>query len=157
MTNEISKIEFIVHRFWESLNEALHQHAFPKRPRTTIYYFPRGCCEIASSMLAQYLLENGISTFLVRGDYGDQPHAWLETESEWIVDITSGQLKQMPEFNKYNLSEYYVGPHIPFYDLFSDYYEKYEFNGLECESEDYKRKIYPLYETLLRYLDEDLS
>lgn len=56
--------------------------------------FPRECCEHASDLLCQYLLENGIKTRLVKGTCKEDRqwyHVWLETEDGVVIDITSDQ------------------------------------------------------------------
>jgi hypothetical protein len=63
--------------------------------------FPLGCCGDASDLLAQYLLDNGINTYYVCGNYyskdyitwNTQSHAWLMTEDRIIIDITGDQFK----------------------------------------------------------------
>ena len=59
--------------------------------------FPHGCCTYASDLLQRYLLEQGIVTWYLSGqyDYGwkAESHAWLETEDGMVIDITGDQYR----------------------------------------------------------------
>ena len=92
--------------------------------RETIFReFPRGCCGIASELLAQFLLESGIRTYYICGNYREgsfdnfQSHAWLETEDDIIIDITGDQFRYNPAFLNYN-KPIYVGLMDDFHNLF---------------------------------------
>ena len=77
-------------------------------------YFPRGCCEVASDMLAEYLRSKGIETHGVFGvfyynngaDY--YPHEWLALQNyeEIIIDITGDQFYQEQLLNYYDIPVY---------------------------------------------------
>lgn len=87
--------------------------------------FPKGCCGIISSLLAKYLLENGINSYEVSGTFRNenpeetQSHAWLVLEDNTVVDITGDQFKNNPLF-LYFSEKVYVGPMNEFYELFED-------------------------------------
>lgn len=73
--------------------------------------FPRGCCGIASCLLANYLYTKDIHTEYVCGNYyydsisNPQSHAWLTVENI-IIDITGDQFKNYPEFLFYDIPVY---------------------------------------------------
>lgn len=92
--------------------------------------YPRGCCGIASELLAKFLIENGINVTYVRGTYyGETPeetqsHAWLEVVDGIIIDITGDQFKYSEEYLYYD-EPVYVGPNNSFYELFEvDFIER---------------------------------
>ena len=98
-----------------AIERAKRKGDFPKND--FINKFPRGCCGDASDMLAQYLMDNGISFKCVCGTYCDQSHEWLEVDNI-IVDITSDQFNNNSMFNKSNFPPCYVGCENEFYKLF---------------------------------------
>lgn len=91
--------------------------------------FPYGCCGDTCDLLAQFLIDNNIKTYYIRGKhrippnsalskYGyTQSHAWLITENETIIDITGDQFKHNDQFFNYNLP-IYIGPPDDFHNLF---------------------------------------
>lgn len=85
--------------------------------------FPRGCCGDASDLLAQFLLENSITTDYVCGTYSDGSfegiwsHAWLLTSRHTIIDITGDQFKYNPVFLNYD-NPVYIGVKDDFHKLF---------------------------------------
>lgn len=72
-----------------------------------LFKFPTACCGDASCLLGQYLLDYGISSKYVCGNYyyddggGAQSHAWLEI-GDVIIDITGDQFKFHSEFFNYD-------------------------------------------------------
>lgn len=74
-------------------------------------------------MLAQFLLENGIRTYYVCGEYRDgsfenfRSHAWLLANNQIIIDITGDQFRYNPLFLNYDKSVY-VGAMDNFHRLF---------------------------------------
>ena len=83
--------------------------------------FPDQTCSYTSDLLQRYLLENGIFTLYVSGDYriGGKvdSHAWLETKDEIIIDITGDQYNNRnDEF--FNDCPVYVGGKTKLYSLF---------------------------------------
>lgn len=128
--------------------------------KSTMPYFPKGCCEIASDLLAQYLLENGIHTKSVHGeyDYDDWenkfPHTWLETEGGEIVDITADQFTGEQIFESFSLMPCYVGKDRSFYSLFVEDYREEVFHGLSCCGGDfYAQNVVPLYDIIISYIN----
>lgn len=85
--------------------------------------FPRACCGDASDLLGHFLLENGIETYYVCGNYyreGEgfgQSHAWLLDHRNTIIDITGDQFKYETEFLNYDIPVY-VGAADDFHALF---------------------------------------
>lgn len=62
---------------------------------TPFTYFPDGCCDMASEMLAQYLYDQGIETVMVNGanDIDGSRHVWLRTLDGINIDITAYQFE----------------------------------------------------------------
>ncbi len=130
-----------------------------KTTKSTMSYFPKGCCEVASDLLAQYLLENGVHTKSVHGeyDYDDSwnsfPHTWLETDEGVIIDITADQFIGKNAFSEYNFFPCYVGLDREFYSLFNENYREEMFHGLEfCDGNFYRENVDPLYDIILQHI-----
>ena len=130
-----------------------------KTAKTTLQSFPTGCCEIASDLLAQYLLENGVVTQGIHGEYdydyyeNQFPHSWLETEDGYIIDITADQYKTEPLFKQYNLEPCYVGLPNQFYGLFkNDRRNDGNFKGLDYLPSAYYLKLKPLYSIIISHI-----
>lgn len=132
----------------------------PRTTKSTMPYFPKGCCEVASDLLAQYLLENGVHTKIVHGEYdfddweNKYPHTWLETEDGVIVDITADQFTGEQTFESFCLMPCYVGTDRSFYSLFTDDYRKELFQGLCCcDGDFYTQNVIPLYDVILNHIN----
>lgn len=87
--------------------------------------FPRGCCGIASDLVGHYLLEYGIESEYVCGNYakGDwdncQSHACVRLKDGTIIDITGDQFRFNKVFLNYD-KPVYVGPMDEFHMLFEE-------------------------------------
>lgn len=135
----------------------------PRTTKSTMPDFPGGCCEVASDLLGQFLLEKGIQTICMHGEYcldyceNRYPHTWLETEDGIIIDITADQFKKYYAFSAYDLLPCYVGRDRSLYKLFSENQREEPFAGLEnCDGDFYEQNVIPLYDIIRRYADESL-
>lgn len=119
--------------------------------------FPVGQCGNTSDMLAQYLIDNGISPITYvngtyYGDYGDdmQAHTWLVVNG-MLIDITGDQFKYHEKPLKYDIPVY-IGPKTEYYELFEiTPGGSHEHFGLDDGWTNY-RKLKEWYEIILRYL-----
>ena len=153
-------IKTLAAQFRQGIEHAIRCGAItPRNTRTTLPQFPRGCCEIASDLLAEYLLEKGIITHCVHGEYdfdyseNRYPHTWLETKDGYIIDITADQFQYHPGFQSVRLSSCYVGQDRKVYDLFSRNRRiDPDFLGLSLYPEMYQEMVNPLYEIIKQYL-----
>ena len=128
---------------------------------TTLLYFPTGCCGLVSDLLAQYLLDHGINTYCVQGEYDFDdyenrfPHTWLETDDGCIIDITADQFSHNPVFRNYHLTPCYVGKHNSFYDLFNEGIRSDgKFTGLRSFNSLYSNKVLSLYSIIFQYIPD---
>lgn len=114
--------------------------------------FPTGCCSFASDLLQRYLIEQGIFTWYMSGNYGygwdGESHAWLETQDGIVIDITGDQYK----YKKLKFTEpVYVGPRKNgFHDKFT--LDKPLPYSRTDDPFDRNRKFDERYETVLRHL-----
>lgn len=153
----ITEIRILAQSFRDGIERAVKNGSISsKTTKSTMSYFPKGCCEVASDLLAQYLLEKGIHTKSIHGeyDYDDWenkfPHTWLETDGGVIIDITADQFVGKKAFDTFSLPPCYVGLNREFYSLFSEDYREDMFQGLRsCDGDFYRRNIDPLYEIIL--------
>ncbi len=122
--------------------------------------FPAGQCGHASDMLAQYLIDNGISKIeYVNGTYYGkdsddsfdfQSHAWLVVNG-LIIDITADQFmnREPPLQNDLPI---YIGPINAFYrqfeSRFNDRHPHYGINDSWTNSADLRE----CYKTILSYI-----
>ena len=83
--------------------------------------FPRGCCNIASSLLQRYYDDLGIKTYYVSGNdkkgFGSIGHTWLETPEGTVIDITGDQFKYNQE-HPFDCPVYVGSKDIYFYKSF---------------------------------------
>ena len=84
--------------------------------------FPKGCCTLVSGFLQRYLFDNGVKTFVERGEYrcGNEVdnHEWLITDNGIIIDITGDQYRTRQGRIEYD-KPVFVGPIDDFHKLFS--------------------------------------
>lgn len=117
--------------------------------------FPSGCCGDASDLLAQYLFDNGIKTFQVRGDCYEpdgqlQSHAWLSTEDGIIIDITGDQFKYNKIYNFFDIPVY-VGYESDFHKMFEerDFFHNAELSKIDGIAQ---YRLNNLYHKIMKYL-----
>ena len=159
-TVNITEIRRLAQSFRQGIERALESGDISSRTtKSTMPHFPKGCCEVASDLLAQFLLEKGIQTKSVHGeyDYDDWenrfPHTWLETDDGVIIDITADQFAGEKVFEAFSLKPCYVGTDREFYSLFDEDYREEVFRGLRnCDGDFYRRNVDPLYEIILSYI-----
>jgi hypothetical protein len=107
-------------------------------------------------LLAQFLLDNDIQIYFVRGTYRDgsfedmQSHAWLLTDNQIIIYITGDQFRYTPHLLNYNKSVY-VGAENDFYRLFEvDSIDVYE--GIDALGDGCQDRLNELYWKIMRYI-----
>ena len=120
--------------------------------------FPRGCCGDTSDLLAHYLLEHGIKTNYICGNYRNggiekwQSHAWLETIDGTVIDITGDQFKYDDDFLRYDKAVY-IGPKDDFHKLFSvearDIRESVRIESLGCLD---PKRLFDIYNLLIKII-----
>lgn len=153
-------IEQLALRFREGIEESIERREISTRTtRSTLPFFPQGCCDIASDLLAQYLLENDIITQCNYGEYDyyeyeiKYPHSWLETRDGYVIDITADQFCNKPGFSGYALLPCYVSKNRSFYDLFHEQRRNdSDFCGLDAYPENYQKIIKPLYRVIIQHI-----
>lgn len=156
-TTNIDEIRRLAHSFRNGIKNAVANGGISSRStKSTMIYFPKGCCEVASDLLAQYLLDRGIHTKSVHGEYAyddwenKYSHTWLETGSGVIIDITAEQFVDNGIFKVLGVMPCFVGTDRSFYSLFSDNYREETFHGLKCcDGDFYRQNVVPLYEIIL--------
>lgn len=124
----------------------------------SFHKFPLGCCGDTSDLLAQFLLEKNIRTYYVCGTYRSgkfeniQSHAWLITDSNIIIDITSDQFKFSPDFLNYN-TPVYIGYGDNFHNLFEfEDRDINENNGIDALGSMCQPRLKSLYNKIVRYI-----
>lgn len=115
--------------------------------------FPDGCCGDASDLLAQYLWDNGIKTFQVRGDFYEpeqQSHAWLSTEDNIVIDITGDQFKYKRIYNYFDIPVY-IGFESDFHKMFEnrECYYNTEISNIGGTA---KYRLRKLYDKIMKYI-----
>ena len=147
----MEQIRFLAEQFRNAIEQAKENDE-----KDSLYFFqrfPSGCCGDASDLLAQYLSDNGIKTFQVRGDFCEpelQSHAWLSTENNIVIDITDDQFKHNRIYNYFDIPVY-VGGESDFHKMFQnrDFYYDCELQNICGDS---KCRLINLYRKILKYV-----
>ena len=89
----ITEIRRLAQSFRDGIESAVECGAISSRTtRSTMPNFPKGCCEVASILLAQYLYKKCVHGEYDYDDWENKfPHTWLETNDGVIIDITADQ------------------------------------------------------------------
>jgi len=129
--------------------------------------FPDGCCGDASDLLGQYLLDHGIQTWNVIGQYyynydldseayrEIQTHNWLSTENPFeknnylIIDITGDQFYRKKMYGYFDIPVY-VGRMDNFHKLFEfEESDVYRFEGIDAYDYCARGKLWELYNGII--------
>ena len=153
----LKNIKYLVTRYRSAIDKAMSMGEFDND--FSFNHFPCGCCGDASDLLAQYLLDNGIKTYYVCGNYysddptnGTQSHAWLLTLNKTIIDITGDQFRDSSTFLNYDKSVY-IGPEDEFHRLFEvEGRDVHENMGLEALGDICFPRLSRLYVKIGQYI-----
>lgn len=149
----IMSLETFVYNFRKAIEAAKQNN----EPGELFRRFPVGQCGHTSDILAQYLIDKGISSVIyVNGTYyGDDfddryAHTWLLVDG-LVIDITGDQFTFHDEPLKYDIP-IYIGPMTEYYQLFEiNPGGIHEHFGLDCHWSNY-HELKTWYETILQYL-----
>lgn len=150
-------LEVLVYNFRKAIEAAKRNN----EPGELFRKFPVGQCDHTSDILAQYLIDNGISsvtyingTYYYDDNHNSQEHTWLLVNG-CVIDITGDQFKYQKELLNYDIP-IYIGPMTDFHRLFEiNPGGMNEHFGLESQWL-YYHKLETWYKIILQYL-EDLS
>ena len=150
----MKNIKKLAEQFRKAMDIAKDLGDFNNNP--ALCQFPCGCCTVASGLLAQFLLENGIQTYEFYGTYRDeneiQSHEWLLTKDDMIIDITGDQFKYNPIFLNYDVPVY-VGIMDDFHKLFErDQEYIHENTGLTSFSGTIRQSLSMVYNKIISYV-----
>lgn len=156
----------IVKEFRAAIDTAKEEGEFDED--ICFHHFPRGCCGDASDLLAQYLLDNNITSWYVCGTHYPkggtdeenwervQSHAWLTTMDPRcttnynIIDITGDQFCHDPEYGRFN-SSVYIGQMDWFHRLFEfSEGDVHENHGIQYLGMIASPRLYILYNTIIK-------
>lgn len=153
------QIKILAEDFRKGIETANKYGAFMSiRPHTTLPYFPRGYCEIASELLAQYLLNFDIETELIHGKYyynyttERYPHTWLETRYGYIIDITLDQFRYHAGFDRFKIPTCYGSKNRTIHKLFNQSMRYETFTGIENMNPGRKQIMLTLYKLITENL-----
>ena len=150
----MGKILKLSEQFRNAMDEAKQNGVFTNH--SPLCCFPRGCCTVASTLLAQFLLEHGIKTFEIRGIADDgstcgQPHEWLITEDDIMIDITGDQFRNNNKFLNYD-QPVFVGIEDDLHKMFVIESDIIENRGLDSYSNWMKIKLTKIYTDIIQYI-----
>lgn len=150
----MKKLENLASKFRSAMDEAKENGVFTNH--SPLCCFPRGCCTVASTLLAQFLLENKIRTFEIRGVADDgspsgQPHEWLITEDNIMIDITGDQFRNNNKFLNYN-KPVFVGIEDELHKMFVIESDIIENRGLDSYNGGMKIKLTKIYNDIIQYI-----
>lgn len=152
MTSQNNKVlEYALH-FRTAIENALEARAINSY---RFRFFPPGCCDDASDLLAQYLLEYGIRSSNIGATFyscsgAHQSHAWLCLDDNTYLDITGDQFKHSEDLLRFTIPVY-LGPPTPFHILFQIERVSPE-NGIDSFGEPAKSNLKQLYAAICSYL-----
>jgi hypothetical protein len=153
----IEKLYELAGNFRQAIEQAVHDGRLTITPFTA---YPRGCCDMGSELLAQYLLDNQIVTMMINGktEKDNSHHVWLRTDDGITIDITADQFNGQIGMPSYS-APIIIGDEAPIHDVFSD--ERYSEEPLCKERPIYQvkscpnrreRDLYEAYNILRDYL-----
>lgn len=120
----VERIKYLAKQYRDAIDAALDNREF-RKPRFS--NFPVDCCDLACDLLGQYLSENGIETYQIRGecnfDY-QQHHVWL-VHDEIVIDITGDQFAGKLGY-PLDIPKVHVGPMSETQSLFCIDRERWE-------------------------------
>lgn len=150
----MKKILKLAEQFRNAMDEAKQDGVFANH--SPLCCFPRGCCTVASTLLAQFLLEHGIRTFEICGIADDgslcgQPHEWLITDDNVMIDITGDQFRNNDKLLNYD-KPVFVGIEDALHKLFVVENDIIENIGLDAYSNGMKIKLTKTYNNILKYI-----
>ena len=102
------------------------------------------------------MLENKIRTFEIRGIADDgsscgQPHEWLITEDNIMIDITGDQFRNNNKFLNYN-KPVFVGSEDALHKMFVIESDIIENRGLDSYNGSMKIKLTKIYNDIIQYI-----
>jgi hypothetical protein len=159
---KIQELKTLATQFRNALEAAHRAGDFVGDPCFAAPDFPRGCCGDVCYLLEHFLLDHGISTYHIIGEYYDEnpenyrSHAWLATiDFCYTIDITGDQFKDDPLRLNYN-EKVYVGEHDDFHHLFAvaerNVHVSCRLSDLRCLDE---RRLPSIYGAIMKYMDHD--
>ena len=150
----MKKILKLAEQFRNAMDEAKQDGVFTNH--SPLCCFPRGCCTVASALLAQFLLEHRIRTFEIRGIADDgspcgQPHEWLITQDDIMIDITGDQFRNNDMLLNYDKPAF-VGIEDNLHKMFVIESDIIENRGLNSYSDGMKLKLAKIYNDIIKYI-----
>ena len=165
MLNEemIDRINKLATQFRNALDAAHRAGEFAEDPWFKSTAFPKGCCGDVCYLLEHYLLEQGIPTYHVWGEYNDenpnnyQSHAWLlTTDFSHTIDITGDQFIDNPLFLNYS-HKVYVGKQDELHHMFKveerNIRDSCRLSELRCMDES---RLPRIYSTVINYIKHNI-
>lgn len=120
--------------------------------------FPNDCCDDTADLFTHYLFHKfGIDSIRVDGSFYDDAleitrgHSWQEIDG-WVIDLTGDQFDKVPAV-LIKGPAVYVGRKGRFQQQF-DIKRTVNSCGIECLGDDCKDRMYWLYNTIMKYLEE---
>ena len=120
--------------------------------------FPDDCCDDTADLFTHYLFHQfGIDSIRVDSSFYDdvleitRGHSWQEID-DWVIDLTGDQFNKVPTV-LIKGPAVYVGKKGRFHKQFK--IERKEYScGIECLGDDCIDRMYWLYNTIMKYLEE---
>ena len=120
--------------------------------------FPNDCCDDTADLFTHYLFHKfGIESIRVDSFFYDdvleitRGHSWQEI-NDWVIDLTGDQFDNVPAI-LIKGPAVYVGRMGKFHQQFDIYRTEYSY-GIECLGDGCKDRMYWLYDTIMKYLEE---
>ena len=157
---DVNYITNLAYEFREALNSVVNDR---KYGRLRIFrHFPHGCCRYASDLLAEYLVEYGISQERIKmveaeTNKGAYTHCWLMVDDDLYIDITADQFIGKSFFRKYEPIPCYYVAQCDKADLYKCFdISKMQFLqniGIDSYSGDIQVKLRIVYTAALQHIN----
>lgn len=152
---DINEINVLVNNFRYAMDCAKANGEFSRL--IPLYIFPNGCCDMACDLLANYLADYGVETYVINGEYWDAingysiNHVWLVLSSGDIIDITGDQFKNDSQFFNYN-KKVHIGKEERLHKLFVEKRSKEAYMDLDGISNIRRDTLNCAYRIISKYL-----
>ena len=154
---DIETICLLSEKFRNAIEAAVHSGTY-FRLNSLFHCFPKGCCDSASSLLAEFLLKNSLQPTRIKNVNGkthddEYGHTWLMIDDRYYLDITADQFTNKPAFKRYGqISECCCVPKNSYiYELF-EISEVLPEKGIDAYGGDFCEELREFYNIIVRYI-----
>ena len=160
----VEYLEAIAFEFRKALEFVVDERQYGQL--TIFRYFPMGCCQYTSDLLAEYMMSKGIPEECIRmveceTMYEGYTHCWLLIDNTYYVDISADQFNGKVYFEKYEpIPSCCVMPYETkyFYESFDCRKMQYLYNvGIGSYGGDIPIKLQTVYDAVVKKIERNMK